>query len=56
MAIYVTVYVGMNPVGSFIGGWIASYVGASRAIGMIAAPMVLFTVWAFHRYPELRRA
>jgi MFS family permease len=56
MAIYVMVYIGMNPVGSFIGGWIASYVGASRAIGMMAAPMVLFTIWAFHRYSELRRA
>ena len=56
MAIYVMVYIGMNPVGSFIGGWIASYVGASRAIGMMVAPMVLFTIWAFHRYSELRRA
>src|ERR1035437_6014553 len=56
MAIYVMVYIGMNPVGSFIGGWIASYVGASRAIGMMAAPMVVFTAWAFHRYGELRRA
>ena len=56
MAIYVMVYVGMNPVGSFIGGWIASYVGAARAIGGMAAPMVLFTIWAFHRYSELRRA
>lgn len=56
MAIYVMVYVGMNPVGSFIGGWAASYVGAARAIGGMAAPMVVFTIWAFHRYGELRRA
>ncbi len=56
MAIYVMVYVGMNPVGSFIGGWAASYVGAARAIGGMAAPMVVFTIWAFHRYSELRRA
>lgn len=56
MAIYVTVYVGMNPVGSYIGGWVASLVGARWAIGGMAAPMVLFTVWAFRRYSELRRA
>jgi MFS family permease len=56
MSIYVTVYIGLNPVGSYIGGWVASYVGASRAIAGMAAPMVLFTIWAFHRYGELRRA
>jgi MFS family permease len=56
MAIYVMVYVGMNPIGSYVGGWIASYVGASWAIGGMAAPMVVFTIWAFHRYSELRRA
>jgi MFS family permease len=56
MSIYVMVYVGMNPVGSYLGGWIASYVGASWAIGGMAAPMVVFTAWAFNRYDELRRA
>jgi predicted MFS family arabinose efflux permease len=56
MAIYVMVYIGLNPVGSYIGGWIASLVGASWAIGGMAAPMVVFTIWAFHRYSELRRA
>jgi MFS family permease len=56
MSIYVMVYIGMNPVGSYIGGWIASYVGAQWAIGGMAAPMVVFTAWAFHRYSELRRA
>ncbi len=56
MSIYVMVYVGMNPIGSYIGGWIASYTGAAWAIGGMAAPMVVFTAWAFHRYGELRRA
>ncbi|MFI5245900.1 MAG: MFS transporter, partial [Gemmatimonadales bacterium] len=56
MAIYMTVYVGMNPVGSFIGGWFASQVGTAWAIGSMAAPMVLFTIWAFNRYSELRKA
>ncbi len=55
MAVYVTVYIGLNPVGSFVGGWIAQYVGTSWAIGGMVAPMVVFTVWAFHRYSELRR-
>jgi MFS family permease len=55
MAVYVTVYIGLNPVGSFIGGWIAQYAGTSWAIGGMVAPMVVFTVWAFHRYSELRR-
>lgn len=55
MAVYVTVYIGLNPVGSFIGGWIAQYAGTSWAIGGMVAPMVVFTVWAFHRYGELRR-
>src|SRR5471030_2526528 len=56
MAIYVTVYIGMNPIGSYIRGWIASLVGAQWAIGGMAAPMVVFTILAFHRYSELRRA
>lgn len=54
MAIYVTVYIGFNPIGSFLGGWIAQHAGTSWAIGGMAAPMVLFTIWAFRRYSELR--
>ncbi len=56
MSIYVMVYIGMNPIGSYIGGWVASYVGAQWAIGGMAALMVVFTIWAFRRYGELRRA
>ncbi len=55
MAIYVTVYIGLNPVGSFLGGWIAQYAGTSWAIGGMAVPMVVFTIWAFRRYSELQR-
>ncbi len=55
MAIYVTVYIGLNPIGSFLGGWIAQYAGTSWAIGGMAVPMVVFTVWAFRRYSELQR-
>lgn len=56
MAIYVTVYVGMNPVGSFLAGWIARQSSTPWAIGGMAAVMLLFAAWAFRRYPELRRA
>ena len=54
MAIYVTVYIGFNPIGSFIGGWIAQHAGTTWAVGGMAVPMVLFTIWAFRRYSELR--
>ena len=56
LAIYVMVYVGMNPLGSFVAGWIAREAGAPWAIGGTAAAMVLFALWAFWRYPELRDA
>ena len=56
MAVYVTVYVGMNPVGSFVAGWIARQSSTPLAIGGMAAAMLLFAAWAFRRYPELRRA
>ena len=56
MSIYVMLYVGMNPIGSFTAGWIASRVGAPWAVGGAAALMLVFAVWAFRRYPELRRA
>ncbi len=56
MAIYMTVYVGINPLGSFFAGWVARYSSAAWAIGGMAAMMVFFTVWAFRRYPELRNA
>ncbi len=56
LAIYVMVYVGMNPLGSFTAGWIARHAGAPWAIGGTAGAMFLFAAWAFRRYPELRRA
>ncbi|HVT37466.1 MAG TPA: MFS transporter [Gemmatimonadaceae bacterium] len=56
MALYVTVYVGMNPVGSFLAGCIARQSSAAWSIGGMAGVMVLFAIWAFRRYPELRDA
>ena len=55
MAVYVTIYIGLNPVGSFIGGWIAQRTGVAWAVGGMAVPMVVFTIWAFRRYSELQR-
>ncbi len=56
MSIYVMVYVGMNPLGSFVAGWVARQSSAAWAIGGMAALMLLFATWAFRRYPELRNA
>jgi MFS family permease len=56
MSIYVMVYVGMNPIGSFVAGWIARQSSASWAIGGMASLMLIFAAWAFRRYPELRHA
>jgi len=48
--------VGMNPLGSFTAGWVARHAGAPWAVGGGAALMLAFAVWAFRRYPELRRS
>jgi MFS family permease len=56
MSIYVMVYVGMNPIGSFFAGWVARQSSSAWAIGGMAAVMFAFTVWAFRRYPEVREA
>ena len=56
VSIYVAVYIGTNPIGSFISGAIARASSAAWAIGGMAALMGLYGLWAFRRYPELRRA
>lgn len=56
MSIYVAVYIGTNPIGSFVGGFIARHWGAPAAIGGMAAVMGIYGVWALRRYPELRHA
>ncbi|MCX5761405.1 MAG: MFS transporter, partial [Gemmatimonadetes bacterium] len=54
--VYVAVYFGTSPIGSFMSGAIARVWGAAWAIGGMAAVMLVFALWAFRRYPELRRA
>jgi MFS family permease len=56
ISIYVAVYVGTNPIGSFISGAIARPFGAAWAIGGMAAVMGVYAIWAFRRYPEMRHA
>ncbi len=53
LSIYVMVYVGGAPIGSFVGGWVARAVGVEWAIGGGAALMLLFALWAFRRHPLL---
>lgn len=55
MSAYVLVYVGLAPLGSFLAGAVAKGVGAHWAIGTGGAIMLGYTVWAFSRFPEVRR-
>jgi MFS family permease len=56
MATYVFVYVGFTPIGSFIAGAISNLIGVRWAIGLGGAAMLLYSTWAFWRYPEIRAA
>jgi predicted MFS family arabinose efflux permease len=56
LALYVTVYVGMNPLGSSIAGWLARETSAAWAVGGMGAIMFAVAAWVFRRYPELRGA
>ena len=56
VSIYVAVYIGTNPIGSFVSGAIARWSSAAWAIGGMAALMGVYGLWAFRHYPDLRRA
>lgn len=56
ISIYVAVYIGTNPIGSFVSGAIARQWGVPWAIGGLAGLMGVYALWAIRRYPELRRA
>ncbi len=53
MSLYVMVYIGASPIGSFMAGAIAKGFGAAWAIGGTAALMLLFALWVFRREPAL---
>ncbi|HUQ18473.1 MAG TPA: MFS transporter [Gemmatimonadaceae bacterium] len=55
MAAYVFVYVGFTPIGSLIAGSVSHAVGVQWAIGTGAAVMLLFAIWAFWKFPEMKR-
>ena len=54
MATYVFVYVGFTPIGSFIAGVVARFVGVQWAIFSGGVVMLAYSLWAFWKYPEIR--
>jgi MFS family permease len=54
MATYVFVYVGFTPIGSFIAGAVARFVGVQWAIFTGGVIMLAYSLWAFWKYPEIR--
>jgi MFS family permease len=54
MATYVFVYVGFTPIGSFIAGAMARFVGVQWAIFAGGVVMLAYSLWAFWKYPEIR--
>jgi MFS family permease len=55
MAAYIFVYVGFTPIGSLITGAVAHAVNVQAAIGGGAAIMLVYSAWAFWKFPEIRR-
>lgn len=53
MALYVMLYIGASPAGSFLSGAVASATSAAWAVGGSAALMLLFALWIFRRHPGL---
>ena len=54
MATYVFVYVGFTPIGSFVAGATARFVGVQWTIFAGGVVMLAYSLWAFSRYPEIR--
>jgi MFS family permease len=54
MATYIFVYVGFTPIGSFIAGALAKLIGVEWAIFSGGVIMLLYSLWAFWKYPEIR--
>jgi MFS family permease len=54
MATYVFVYVGFTPIGSFIAGALARFIGVQWAIFSGGVVMLAYIIWAFWKYPEIR--
>ena len=54
MAAYVFVYVGFTPIGSLLAGALAHILNVQWAIGGGAAVMLLYSAWAFWKFPEMK--
>ena len=54
MATYIFVYVGFTPIGSFIAGAEARFMGVQWAIFSGGVIMLAYSLWAFWKYPEIR--
>ena len=54
MATYVFVYVGFTPLGSLLAGTVANATSVQWAIGSGAVVMIIYSVFAFWKVPELR--
>jgi MFS family permease len=55
MAVYVFFYVGFTPIGSLLGGFIARITSVQWAIGSGGFIMLVWGVFAFWKFPELRQ-
>lgn len=56
MGLYVTVYIGMHPLGSTVAGWCARQFGVSYTVAGMGALLFLAAAWVFRKYPEIRDA
>lgn len=54
IATYIFVYVGFPPIGSFLAGVLAQYIGVEWAIFSGGLAMLAYAIWAFWKYPEIR--
>ncbi len=54
IATYIFVYVGFPPIGSFLAGLVADYIGVEWAIFGGGLVMLVYAIWAFSKYPEVR--
>ncbi len=54
MSVYSFVFIGLSPIGSFVGGAVARWAGVEVAIAAGGAIMLLYANWAYRTRPELR--
>jgi len=55
MAAYVFVYIGFTPIGALLAGAMARFTNVQWTIAGGAVIMLVYALWAFWKFPELRR-